>query len=67
MNQPTSPTKAHFLCTDSDYMTYITSTFYAFLNVVILYIKTLNNNMKKILHFRDAAASQYNSWKMLPI
>jgi hypothetical protein len=34
------------------------STFYAFLKVVIQYIKTLDSSIKNILYFSDAAASQ---------
>jgi hypothetical protein len=39
----------------------MTSKFYAFLNVVIQYTKTLDNNIKNILYFTDSTASQYNS------
>jgi hypothetical protein len=51
MHQAESPTEAKpiSLHTVTDYMAHVIITFYPFQKVVIQYIRTLGNNVKKIL------------------
>jgi hypothetical protein len=69
MHQSESPTKPRpiSLCTASDCTEYVTRTFYAFQKVVILYIKTMDNNIKKFYQFRTTLELLQSDTSLPPV
>lgn len=55
------------LCVISNHMTHDTIAVHAFLRPVLLYLKTINPLLKKIVYWTDGAASQYKNRKILQI
>ena len=51
------------LCVISNHMTHDTIAVHAFLRPVLLYLKTINPLLKKIVYWTDGAASQYKNKK----
>jgi hypothetical protein len=69
MHQSESPTKPGpiSLCTASNCIEHVTRTFYAFQKVAIQYIKTMDNNIKKIYQFRMALELLQSDTSLPPV
>lgn len=65
MHQPASPPKLKptSLCTISNWMTHVTSTFHAFQKVVIQYIEAMDSNVRKVSYFSEGVESQHKNKK----